>query len=208
MDARARSYVIPGILVAAMALVAASLVLGTLRRPELPAYAPTPPAPMEAGTSLVGPRTVTVDARDDERWAFFDFSRGTVTGRPDPLGWDLAFRRHEIVANGGGDLPGRGGIRPIEAVPFDSVAALPAAGYTLTETDRDTVNPAIHKWYDYGFTTHLLTPRPIVWAIRTADGRYAKMEILSYYCTGAVGGCLTFRYVYQGDGSRDVTSSR
>jgi hypothetical protein len=41
-----------------------------------------------------------------------------------------------------------------------------------------------------------------VYAIRTADGRYAKLEIVSYYCPGAVSGCLTFRYAYQGSGAR------
>ena len=37
--------------------------------------------------------------------------------------------------------------------------------------------------------------------VRTADGRYAKLEILGYYCPGAHPGCLTFRYVFQGDGT-------
>jgi len=49
-----------------------------------------------------------------------------------------------------------------------------------------------------------------VWAVRTADGRYAKLEMVGYYCPGARPGCPTFRYVYQGDGSTavDVPSTR
>jgi hypothetical protein len=39
-----------------------------------------------------------------------------------------------------------------------------------------------------------------VYAVRTADGRFAKLQVISYYCTGAIPGCLTFRYVYQGAG--------
>jgi hypothetical protein len=50
----------------------------------------------------------------------------------------------------------------------------------------------------------VLTPKPHVWAVRTADGRYAKLEMLGYYCPGAQPGCPTFRYVYQGDGSTAV----
>jgi len=42
--------------------------------------------------------------------------------------------------------------------------------------------------------------------LRTADGRYAKIEILGYYCIGALPGCTTFRYVYQGGGGTDVVS--
>jgi hypothetical protein len=65
-------------------------------------------------------------------------------------------------------------------------------------------NPAIASWYRYGFFSHVLTPKPHVWAVRTADGRYAKLEMLGYYCPGAQPGCPTFRYVYQGDGSTAV----
>lgn len=46
--------------------------------------------------------------------------------------------------------------------------------------------------------------------MRTADGRYAKLEMVGYYCPGARPGCPTFRYVYQGDGTTavDVPSTR
>ena len=79
-------------------------------------------------------------------------------------------------------------------VAFASVTAAPEAGYQAT--------PAFAGWYRYGFLSHVLSPRPRVWAVRAADGRYAKMEFVSYYCPGSQPGCLTFRYVFQGDGSR------
>jgi hypothetical protein len=63
---------------------------------------------------------------------------------------------------------------------------------------------AIASWYRYGFFTHILSPKPHVWAVRTADGRYAKIQIVGYYCPGPRPGCPTFRYVYQGDGSTRV----
>jgi hypothetical protein len=40
--------------------------------------------------------------------------------------------------------------------------------------------------------------------VRTADGRYAKLELVSYYCPRSQPGFVTLRYVYQGDGSRNV----
>ena len=42
---------------------------------------------------------------------------------------------------------------------------------------------------------------PYIVRVRTHDGKYAKMHILSYYCANKSAGCLTFEYVYQGDGS-------
>ena len=42
------------------------------------------------------------------------------------------------------------------------------------------------------------------YAVRTADGHYAKLEIMSYYCAVVGTACVTFRYAYQGDGSRTL----
>jgi len=36
----------------------------------------------------------------------------------------------------------------------------------------------------------------------------AKIELLSYYCARGEPGCVTFRYVYQGDGSARVGRAR
>ena len=41
---------------------------------------------------------------------------------------------------------------------------------------------------------------------RTADGRYAVFQILSYYCPAAQAGCTTIRYRYQGAGGRGFDS--
>lgn len=190
-----------------LGLVAIGLVLASLRRPEPPTFVPTSPNPRPAGRAWVGPTIYTVEATSADVWRHFDFSRGSVVERPDPLDWDLAFRRFHIIANGGTGFAGQAGIRDLGGVPFDSIHTAPTAGYQLTAAQTDSVNPAIADWYDYGFTSHLLTPKSRVYAVRTADGRYAKLELISYYCAGARPGCLTFRYAYQGDGSRRLVSA-
>jgi hypothetical protein len=155
---------------------------------------------------LVGPLTYTIDASDPESWRFFDFSRGSRVEGPAPLEWDVAFRRFNIVTNGGEGFAGQGGALDLGEVAFDSVTSVPPDGYQASQARRDTVNAALKGWYDYGFTSHLLKPSPRVYALRTADGRYAKLEILSYYCPGAMPGCVTFRYVYQGAGGTELLS--
>jgi HmuY protein len=48
-----------------------------------------------------------------------------------------------------------------------------------------------------------LRPKPNVYAIRMADGKYIKMRLVSYYCDGGqASGCFTIEYGYQGNGSR------
>jgi hypothetical protein len=177
--------------------LAAVLVALTLRPAAVPMYAPTPPAPREAPRALVGPVLYTVDATAPEAWRHFSFRLGSVV-EDTTQGWDLAFRRYAIIAGPGG------GILDLGEVRFDEVRTVPTEGYRVNEVAGDPRNPAIAGWYDYGFFSHVLSPKPHVWAVRTADGRYAKLEIVAYYCPGAHPGCLTFRYVFQGDGTNRV----
>jgi hypothetical protein len=191
------------LIIGGVLLVAASVVVAfTLQRPDPPTFQPSPAVPDSARGALVGPRVYTVDASDPDRWVFFSFEAGSVVERPGPTDWDLAFRRFQIIANGGQGFAGSGGIRDLGAVEFDSVLVAPADGYEPTRARTDSVNAAIQDWYEYSFFSHLLSPASRVYAVRTAAGHHAKLEILGYYCPGARPGCLTFRYVYQGDGSR------
>lgn len=192
-------------LVIGLAVVAGLLVATTLRAPEIPSYPPTAPAPAEVGPRKVGPLTVTVDASDGDRWTYFDLSRGSVVESPEANEWDLAFRRYRIIANGGAGFAGEGGVLPLPGASFDSVLTVPDTGYIVNRGEGDSsLNPALERWYEYSWTSHILEPKPIVYALRTADGRHAKFEILGYYCPGARPGCLTLRYVYQGEGGVDV----
>lgn len=180
-------------------MVAVVFVASSLRGPELEWYPVTTANPEEAGDTLSGTLVYTADGRGAE-WAFFDFSKGSVVLDPDPFGWDLAFRRFTVMANGGQGFSGKGGVRDLGPVSFDSVVSVPATGYEGSRAGGDSANAAIARWYEYSWTSHVLRPKPKVFAVRTADGRYAIIEILSYYCPGAQAGCLTFRYRYQGAG--------
>ena len=181
----------------AFALLIASLVIGSLTTPEFPPYTPTlpPPHPAVVGDSLVGPVTYTLDASSTDRWRHFDFSRSAVV---DSGGWDIAFRRFQLVT-----APG-GGIVDLGLVPFDSVRELPTAGYLPNTNASDTTNPGVGKWYAYSMLSHLLTSKRHVYGVRTAGGRYAKLELLAYYCKDVGTACITFRYACQGDGTSRV----
>ena len=188
--------------VAAMVALGATLVILSVRRPSVPTFPPTRATPRDVGRSRVGPVVYTVDATSPDRWRRFSFRLGAMVDDAGPLDWDLGFRRFQIIANGGPRFAGGGGVVDLGEVAFADVAAAPETGYVPTEGDAEPRNAALAGWYRYGFFSHMLTPKRRVWAVRAADGRYAKMEILSYYCPDFQPGCLTFRYVFQGDGSR------
>jgi hypothetical protein len=191
---------VPVLSAAGVLTLAAVLVALTLRPTAVPTYPPTPPGPREAPRALVGPVLYTVDATAPETWRRFSFALGSVVEDGAPA-WDLAFRRYAIIASPGG------GILDLGEVRFDEVRTVPTEGYRPNEGAAEPRNPAIGSWYSYGFFSHVLSPKPRVWAVKTADGRYAKLEIVGYYCPGSHPGCLTFRYVFQGDGSPRVAGS-
>jgi hypothetical protein len=200
---------LPAILVVgAVLLLAGGFIFYSLQRPEPPTFAPSALDEAPAGEDLVGPRTFTVDASAPDRWTFFSFSRGTVVESPGPLDWDLAFRRFRIIVNGGEGFRGIGGVRNLGETELEGVSVLPEGGYEGTRARSDSVSLVLERWYDYSFFSHLLSPRRDVYAVRTADGRYALMELVGYYCPGALPGCLTFRYLYQGAGGRAMSGDR
>jgi len=180
-------------------------VVTSLNRPTPPVFSITRRAPTEIGDSLVSGR-VTLDARSAERWRFFDFSRNAAVEAPDALGWDVAVRRTSWMVNGGDGFSGRGGARTSD-LDYDDLQAAPDTTYSGTTISAgDSTTAAFDRWYRYDFLSHLLWPRPTSFVIRTADGRFAKLEIESYYCPGPEPGCVSFRYTYQGNGSDELGS--
>ncbi len=192
---RAAIVIIGFLVIAAVIFVASSLRRST----PLTFYPLSVVDPQEVGDQLVGPSVFTVDGRVDG-FTYFDFSTGSVVESPDPLGWDLAFQRFTILANGGPSFAGQGGILDLGITSLDSLTAVPTNGYAVNTPGGEVTNSATARWYEYSWTSHVLSPKPNVFAVRTADSRYAVFEILSYYCPAAQAGCTTIRYRYQGAG--------
>ena len=141
----------------------------------------------------------------------FSFATGGVT--TSDTEWDLAFRGTAVAVNGGtvtgtADEPsrsGNGGIS-IQTGTFADVTS--AEGLTFTQdADGAFAIPAgsDNGWYNYNFMTNVVSPIPgKVFVVRTHDGKYAKVEFLSYYegAPAAPDGFAdtprfyTFRYIY------------
>lgn len=126
--------------------------------------------------------------------------------------WDVGFRGTTLIVNGGAIRTGQGGAY-IHTGTFEELTTVPTSA-TFAQ-DQSATNLAIptgsgRGWYNYNQPANLITPIPgRVLVIRTGDGKYAKMEILSYYegapaqpnATIHQQRYYTFRYVYQPNGS-------
>ncbi|MFQ5551232.1 MAG: HmuY family protein, partial [Gemmatimonadales bacterium] len=86
--------------------------------------------------------------------------------------------------------------RALQGAEFSTVTRAPAGGYAAASEVDPLATPI--RWYRYSMITHLLKPSGAVFVVRTTQGNYAKLELLSYYCTEMRPGCITLRYAYQG----------
>jgi len=131
--------------------------------------------------------------------------------------WDLAFSGSTIRVNNLTSGPGTGGAFVFVGT-FDALTSVPVD--SVFRTDNHPISYAITKgsgkgWYTYDGINNLLTPTPgRVLVIRTATGKYAKVEVLNFYKGGVTPSATatdaikiydqryyTFRFNYQGNGS-------
>jgi hypothetical protein len=161
------------------------LVVMSLTRRDAPVFAPSPAARTRAANWERVGDTLTLDATDTERWRFVSLSSGRPLAGSDTAAWELAARRFHIIA--------AGALADLGPVPFAD-ARLSSASSFVPSGKRDLANDAIGHWYRYSLVTHLLMPGDHVYALRTADGRLWKLQLLGYYCPGLVAGCVTLRY--------------
>ena len=150
-----------------------------------------------------------------KKFTFFSFKTGAVVANADSAStkWDIGFNSTNIIINGGTSGPGQGSGQVVSGI-FADLATAPDAGFIQ---DNKNAAPAVYGiprgsgngWYTYNPSTNIVTPTAgKVLVFKTADGKYAKMEIISYYkdapatpTSTSVDRYYTFRYIYQPDGS-------
>jgi hypothetical protein len=148
------------------------------------------------------------------KYTLFSFKEKAIVADTDSAStkWDIGFNGTKIIINGGTSGPGVGGA-VVQSALFDQVTTAPDAGYV----QDNKANPAVYAvprgsgkgWYNYDPTANLISPKAgVVIIVKTADGKYAKMDIQSYYqglptspTSTTADRYYSFRYVYQPNGT-------
>ncbi len=179
------------------------------------------PDPLTPHLSVTWVKDLPADTANTGRFTFFRLRDSSVVASTDSATthWDVAFRSTTIIINGGTSGPGQAAAIVLKGIDFDTLSTAPASGYTT-----DGATKAVTGWYTYTGNAptppkHAVIPNPgTVIVLRTADGKYAKMHIISYYKGApdpipydATRGTptvparfYTFRYFYQPNGSRSL----
>lgn len=147
------------------------------------------------------------------KFTLFSFPNNQAVANADSATnkWDVGFRGTTIIVNGGAIRAGQGGAY-VHTGTFEELTTVPtSATFAQDQNAGSLAIPARSGagWYNYNQATNVISPIPgRVLVVRTGDGKYAKMEVLSYYQNApatpdasSVQRYYTFRYVYQPDGS-------
>lgn len=151
-----------------------------------------------------GESMTTIDASNAEAWVYFSFESGAEVTPADPQSspdWDLAFQRFHIISNGGASGSGGAAVAVLVDQPFSSVSSAPEDGFISDEPDSDDDDDVVDSafaagdgWYDYDSSTNHLSPRPLVYVVRTSGGAHYKLELLDYYDAAGTSGHPSFMW--------------
>ncbi|SIN78929.1 HmuY family protein [Chitinophaga niabensis] len=150
---------------------------------------------------------IDADVAGTNKFTLFSLAENKVIPNSDSATtkWDIGFRATTIIVNGGTSGPGNGAAQVLAGV-YNDLNTAPEAGYVTDGTTK-----AITGWYNYNMETHVISPvtgKFIV--LKTATGKYAKLEITSYYKDAPAAPSVTsvsrfyhFRFVLQANGTRN-----
>ncbi|MDA3952507.1 MAG: HmuY family protein [Bacteroidales bacterium] len=162
--------------------------------------------------------TVMVEATSYYDWVYFSFTTGDIVEVTDPAtstSWDIGLKRNHFSTNSGSSGNGAGGAFDAGVVDFDTYFEAPETGYTVDDSIQafdfaimtyvsSAANTVLETWGT--FTEEqppTLEPSNKVFVVKTAEGNYVKMIVQNYYGTEG-SGYITFKYVYQPDGSTNL----
>lgn len=155
--------------------------------------------------------TIKVNFPVNSPYTFFNFKDNAVIANTDSATakWDIGLRLTTILVNSNASGPGNGAAILQDGI-FDNIVTAPAGGYAVdTAATRLAIKDG--SWYDYNGATRSFVPKAgKVFFFRTADNKYAKMEILEATYDPFVGQTplkinYKIRFVYQPDGSMNLS---
>jgi hypothetical protein len=148
-------------------------------------------------------------------YTLYSFKDSAIVDNSDSAStkWDFGIgNKVFIITNSHASGPGDAGSITQSGI-YDDFSMAPESGYAYdTTTSSLGIDAGLTTgWYTYNPTTHAFSPKAgQFFVFKTADGHYAKMEIVSVTYAGLTQSnpiptslVYKFRYSYQADGSRN-----
>lgn len=108
--------------------------------------------------------------------------------------WDLSVQRFEVAINSGASNPdGVVEALVLKGQDWGALTQAPSSGYSK-DVSGHLFSTEYEGWYYYDLGAHRLTPRGLIYVVRTSEGTYVKLRILSYYDSAGTPAVLTMEY--------------
>ena len=164
-------------------------------------------------------KEVKFEAQSYTEWTYFSFKEGKIVqvsqdNYDSDMSWDIAFLRFNIRTNGGESGKGEGAVIEIQETDLNKVTQIPTSGFiadskikvmasggmppTYIETNGSTAFKVGDNqgWAFYDYMAANWSYNKNVFVVRTADGQYAKLKMVSFLNDEDKSGHITFQYVY------------
>ena len=135
---------------------------------------------------------------------YFQLKEGEIVDVSDPTGsndWDIRSDYVTLSMNCGTSGSGQAGAIKDEDTPIDEIANAPADGYAVDDS-TEAIMAIGDAWYNYDLMTHALAPHPYSWVVKTALGKYAKIEFVKTVFYGQSDGVAVIRFMYLESGNQ------
>jgi hypothetical protein len=199
-----------------LCLISATLLMATACKKK-----DTKPDEDTPGAASVETRMVTSLEASEKVYLNLSTGEQIAEASVNATNWDISFygkdRAIVVAVNSGSEGSGTAGAQLV-STGFDDLTQAPESGYL---PGKDATGDYL-KWSNYtGSTTdpkHAVLPKPgMCIVVKTADGKYSKIQLLSLYkgnpntstaefadlATRPAFGYFTFRYATQTNGSRN-----
>ncbi|MCK5857000.1 MAG: HmuY family protein [Bacteroidales bacterium] len=174
---------------------------------------------------------VSITTKNNEKvdhWVYYSFeTKGEISGIDSSNfktsdKWDIAFHSRHVRLNGGTSGAGMAEAYDAGVVDWTSVTEATESGYTK-DAFADSIlyagngqagpimigtdlNMVFENAFEFDANTHPPTylANKNVYAFKTRKGNYAKIMLTDYYNDKGVSGYISFKYVLNTDGGRDL----
>ncbi len=190
------------------------------------------PTPEEEGpsTGTIETKTLTLSAKTYADWFYYSFDKADTVGKgsatPDKgddakwkerTDWDIAFHRNNIRTNSGTSGNGKAGILALRTEDFASVKSVPEAEFVVDVVKEEvlmdkfgmppvyltsSINEAADNWVTFSHKKAWNLVKKNVFIVRTASGKYVKLQFKNFLDGKDKSGLITLQYTYQKDGSQ------
>ena len=139
-----------------------------------------------------------------DKITYFQLSKGEEVEVANPASsnnWDISSDFVTISMNGGTSGSGQASAILDQETALDSIESAPAEGYVIDDSTNSKMAIG-DAWYNYDFMTHSLSAHNYSWVLKTANGKYAKLEFVKTDFSGQTDGVVVIRFMYLESGNQ------